>query len=169
MGLLLVACGGSPAPAPTATEAAAPTVAPLVELRSITLTFGGAPIARLRADGRIESVGANPPGGPMSPGPVLKSDGTIQLTKGGRTARLAPGGDIYLTSPGRPEVLAGRIEGDRLWIADPPTRVHVEGARITFDDGVDDVGIIEGPVDAGLRRTALVMTAAAFLDHAAAP
>ena len=40
---------------------------------------------------------------------------------------------------------------------------------MVFDDGRDDVGKIEGVVDAGMRRTALVMLAAFFIEKSITP
>jgi hypothetical protein len=161
-GVLLVACtGGS-----SSSSATAPA-APLIDVRPITITFGGRPIARLLADGRTESVGENPPGGAMAPGPTLHADGTIQLTKGGLTARISRGGEIYVVNPGPKEELFARIAGEHLTIGDAKNGVHIDGDMMVFDNGRDDVGKIEGVVDAGMRRTALVMLAAFFIEKSA--
>ncbi|MCE9578721.1 MAG: hypothetical protein K8W52_36690 [Deltaproteobacteria bacterium] len=168
VGLLAACTGGSP-PAPAAAPIAtapAPAVAALIDIRPITINFRGQPIARLFADGRTEAVGNNPPGGAMSPGPTLHADGTIQLTKGGRTARVTTDGEIVVASPGGKEAPFGRIVGDHLTLGEAPAGVHADGDMLVFDNGRDDVGQIVGPVDAGMRRTALVMTAAFFADSA---
>ena len=102
------------------------------------------------------------------PGPSLHADGTIALTKGGVTARLERNGDIYIVLPAGKsprEQLAGRIWGNQLTFANSemPWAVHVDGNTITFN-GPGAPNKIEGKVDAAARRTALVMTAAFFLD-----
>ena len=172
-GVLLAACtGGSSAPstpAPAPAPAPAPSAVPLIDVRPITITFGGRPIARLLADGRTESVGENPPGAAMSPGPTLHPDGRIQLTKGGLTARISRGGEIYVSNRGPTEELFARIAGDHLAIGDEKNGVHVDGDMMVFDNGRDDVGKIEGTVDAGMRRTALVMLAAFFIEKSITP
>jgi hypothetical protein len=171
--LVLAACTGgsssSSATAPAPTPAPTPSAVPLIDVRPITITFGGRPIARLLADGRTESVGENPPGGPMSPGPTLHADGTIQLTKAGLTARISSGGEIYVSNPGPKEELFGRIAGEHLTVGDEKNGVHVAGDMMVFDNGRDDVGKIEGVVDAGMRRTALVMLSAFFIDKSITP
>jgi hypothetical protein len=166
-GVLLAACTGGSAPSNAPASAPAPSAAHLIDVRPITITFGGLPIARLLADGRTEAVGQNPPGSAMSRGPTLHADGTIQLTKAGATARIASGGEIYVTNRGPKEELFARIAGDHLALA--KNGVHVTGDMMTFDDGRDDVGKIEGTVDAGMRRTALVMLAAFFIEMSIAP
>lgn len=170
-GVLLAACtGGSPsssATAPASAPAATPTPAPLIDIRPITITFGGRPIARLFADGRTEAVGSNPPGGAMSSGPTLHANGTIQLTKRGLTARISRQGEIYVSNPDPKEELFGRIADDHL--AFGKNGIHLEGDMMVFDDRRDDVGLIEGPVDAGMRRTALVMFAAFLIDMSITP
>ena len=168
-GVLLAACTGDSSPSSATPPVPTPSAMPLIDVRPITVTFGGRPIARLLADGRTESVGKNPPGGAMSPGPTLHADGTIQFTKGGLTARISRGGEIYVSNPGPKEELFARIAGDHLGIGDEKNGVHVHGDMIAFDNGRDDVGKIEGAVDAGMRRTALVMTAAFFIDSAITP
>jgi len=105
----------------------------------------------------------------MSPGPTLHADGTIQLTKGGLTARVSRGGEIYVVNPGPKEELFGRIAGEHLAIGDAKNGVHVAGDMMVFDNGRDDVGKIEGVVDAGTRHTALVMLAAFFIEKSIAP
>ncbi len=126
-------------------------------------------IATLRVDGRTESVGSNPPGGAMSPGPTLHPDGRIELTKGGVTARISRAGELYVSHDGSKEALFARIAGEHLAIGDQKTGVHIESDMIVFDDGRDDVGKIEGAVDAGMRRTALVMLAAFFVEKSITP
>jgi hypothetical protein len=167
-GVLLAACtggsSGSSATAPPPAPASAPIAAPLIDIRPITITFKGLPIAKLHPDGSTESVGDNPPGGAMSPGPTLHADGTIQLAKG-LTARIASGGEIYVVSPDSKEELFGRIDGDHLALgAENKGIVHFDGNMMTFDNGRDDVGKIEGVVDAGIRRTALVMFATFLVE-----
>ena len=164
LGVLVAACkDGSPAASATA-PVQTPSLVPLIDVRPITITFRGRPIARLLANGRTESVGENPAGGAMSPGPTLFADGTIQLTKGGPTARVSRGGEIYLSNPGAKEELFARIVGEHLAIGDAKNGVHFDGDMMTFDNGRDDVGKLEGAVDAGMRRTALVMFAAFLIE-----
>lgn len=151
--LLVTACKGRSSPPPAA----------LIDIRPITITFRGQPIAKLFADGHTEAVGENPPGGAMSPGPTLQANGTIKLTKGGTTARISSSGEIYVRRPNAKEELFGRIADDHLAIG-TDNGVHVLGDTMTFDNEKDDVGKIEGPVDDGMRRTALVMFAAFLID-----
>lgn len=155
-----------PAHAPPPT----PPAAPSIELRPLTITFQGRPIARLHADGRTESVGPNASGdGPSLPGPTLRSDGTIVLTKGGYTARIASNGDIYVVSPAGKlprEHLFGNVSGNHLRIG-KDGGVRVDEATLAYDHPTQNViGRIEGPVDENSRRTALIMTAAFFIDMA---
>ena len=105
----------------------------------------------------------------MTPGPTLHADGTIQLTKRGLAARISPGGEIYVSKPGREQEVFARIAGDHLAIGDGKSGVHVDGDMMVFDDGRDDVGKIEGTVDAGMRRTALVMYAAFVIENSITP
>ena len=168
-GLLLAACTGGSSVSSAGAPAPASSAAALIDIRPITITFGGRPIARLLADGRTTSVGENPPGGAMSPGPTLHSDGTIRFTNGGLTARISRSGEIYVSSPGQGEQLAARIAGDHLAMGAQDNGVHVDGDMMVFDNGRDDVGKIEGAVDAGMRRTALVMLAAFFIDTSTTP
>jgi hypothetical protein len=169
-GVLLAACtGGSSDSSATASgPGRSQTTTRLIDVRPITITFRGRPIARLLADGRTESVGENPPGGAMSPGPTLHADGRIQL-KGTSIARIARGGEIYVLNSGSKEELFARIAGEHLAIGDEKNGVHIDGDMMSFDNGRDDVGRIEGPVDAGMRRTSLVMLAAFFIEKAIKP
>jgi hypothetical protein len=161
LAMILVACSGNSSSSTT-------TAAVLIDVHPITITFGGRPIAKLLADGRTEAVGENPPGGAMSPGPTLHADGTIQLANRDVTARIAPGGDVYVAKSGAKEQLFGHISGDHLAI-EGKNGVHVDGAMMTFDDGRDDVGKIEGVVDPAMRHTALVMLAGFFIEKSLAP
>jgi hypothetical protein len=97
----------------------------------------------------------------------LRADGTIQLTKVGATARISSGGEIYVTTPGGKEALFAHVAGEHLALA--KNGVHVDGDMMVFDDGRDDVGKIEGAVDAAMRRTALVMFAAFFIEKSITP
>jgi hypothetical protein len=150
------------APGPVAL--AAPAEAKVIDVRPFTLAWRGQPIARLHDDGRTEAVGANPPGGAMSPGPTLVADGTIRLTKAGHTARLARDGKLYVAASGAAEQLYATIAEDHVVFVDGKNGVHVTGDLISFDDGKDDVGQIVGPVDAASRHTALVMFAAFMIE-----
>ena len=160
---LLAACTGG-SPSSSATGSASASATPLIDIRPITITFGGRPIARLLADGHTEAVGTKPPGSAMTAGPMLHADGTIQLTRRGLTARISREGEIYVSNPGSKEELFGRIAGDHLVFG--KNGIHLEGDMMVFDDRREDVGQIEGPVDAGTRRTALVMFAAFMIDMA---
>lgn len=102
------------------------------------------------------------------PGPTLRADGTVTLTKGGFTARIERDGSIYLVSPpsqGSREHLFGRISGNHLELAssDLAWAARLEGRTIRFN-GPGFPNQIEGPVDDRTRHTALVMTAAFFMD-----
>jgi hypothetical protein len=142
----------------------------IIALRAFTISQQGRPIARLHADGRSEGTEPDASGRPARfvPGPTFHADGTIILTKGGFTARVEAGGDIYVVSPpsqGSREHLFGRIAGDELRLAtsDLPWAVRIEGNTIRFH-GPGFPNQIDGAVDDSLRRTALVMTAAFFID-----
>src|SRR3954466_3479436 len=84
--VLLAACNGGSSPTTAPAPVPPSAAAMVIDVRPITITFRGLPIARPLADGRTEAVGDNPPGGAMSPGPTLHADGTVQLTKSGATA-----------------------------------------------------------------------------------
>ena len=136
----------------------------------MTITFGGLPIARLLADGRTESVGPNAPASAkFIPGPTLHGDGTIALTKAGFSARIDTDGQIYIVSPPGtepPEQLFGKISGNRLTLGTTGDgAVKIADATLTFDraDG-PELGKLEGTVDDGMRRTALLMTAVFFIE-----
>ncbi len=142
----------------------------ILELTPLTISFRGHPIARLRADGRSEAVGPNSPGegATFVPGPTLHADGTVVLTKGGFTARVERDGAIYVVSPpGQDprEHLFGRIAGDQLELASStmPWAARIEGTTLVFNGGTPP-NEIEGATDARARHTALVMTAAFFID-----
>jgi len=155
----------SPTPS---TSAAGVAAAPLVDIRPVVISFRGQPIARLFADGRTESAGPNPPGAALTPGPTLHADGTITMTRGGVTARLDDHGDIFVMNPGASPQLFGRITGDQLAFSgsDRPWSVRVRGDMIEF--GEDNSSQIEGDVTPTMRRTALVMAAAFYIDGAIA-
>lgn len=145
-----------------------PPPAPIITLRPLTLSQEGRPIARLFADGRTDGTGPDSTGKPAHwvPGPTLRADGTILLTKGGFTARVERTGDIYVvgSAGGSPrEQLFGRISGNELKLASGKWAVRIEGNTIQFN-GPGFPNKIEGPVDARTQHTALVMTAAFFLD-----
>jgi len=157
-----------PQPTPPASIAAATRV----EIRPLTVSFRGQPIARLFADGRTESAGPNAPGTGLMPGPTLHPDGTMVMTRGGVTARLDDQGDIHVAGPSGAapgEQLFGRISGDQLSMAgsEQPWSVRVRGNLIEF--GKDNSSQIDGEVTAGMRHTALVMAAAFYIDAAISP
>lgn len=170
--MFLTACSSSAPPslshrAPTGSASVAS--APLIDLRPLTITFRGQPIARLFADGRTESAGPNAPGKdvPLIPGPTLRADGTIVMTKGGITARLDDKGDIYVVGPpgeNPREELFGRIERDQFTFAGSPRpwNVRVRGNLIEF--GEENSSQIEGDVTPSMRHTAVVMAAAFYID-----
>ncbi|MDQ3366496.1 MAG: hypothetical protein M3680_13805 [Myxococcota bacterium] len=172
--LFVLACSSASTPAPTPQEVQPTTRAPsaVVDLKALTVSFDNMPIARLHADGRTESVGDAKPGkdATFSPGPTLHPDGTIELTKPGFTARVDRDGAIYVVSPpgsGRSEQLYGRISGDQLLTAGArDTGVRLEGSKLVmFYEGrqTNVIGVIDPP---HLGRTALLMTAAFFIDLA---
>ena len=184
---LLVACSSEKAAAPSGSASAQPSggsgsahearpVGPptgaIIEIQELTIRFEGFPIARLHADGRTESVGNEKPGkdAKFSPGPTLRADGTIELTKGGMKARVEADGDIFVISPpaaGQPEQLYGRVTGDRLETKrGADTGVRLEGSKlVAFYEGkpTSELGVIEPPT---MGRTALILTAAFFMDLA---
>ncbi len=175
-----IGCGDShpSVPAAAAASSAAPSsaasstvAAPLIDILPLTISFQGKLIARLFADGRTESSGQNAPGTVLAPGPTLRSDGTMVMTKGGVRARLDAQGNIYVIQPPGvtpPEPLFGRITGDELKLAksDQPWSVRVRGNMIEF--GKDDSSQIDGDVTPSMRHTALVMAAAFYIDGAIA-
>lgn len=173
---LVVACSSAtPRQVPTSPQDQAVPRAPsaIIELKALTVRFDGMPIARLHADGRTESVGDNKPGkdARFSPGPTLHADGTIVL-KAGFKARVESDGDIFIVSPpetGKPEQLLGRISGDQILTAGAhDSGVRLEGSKLVmyYDSRPTNViGVIDPP---SMGRTALIMTAAFFIDMAIA-
>ena len=171
--MFMNACSNSPPthPHPEPIGAAIVPPAPIIDLRPLTISFRGQPIARLFADGRTESAGPNAPGKdvPLVPGPTLHADGTIVMTKGGITARMDNRGDFYVVGPpgANPrEQLFGRIAGDQLTFAGSgkPWDVRVQGNLIEF--GEQNSSQIDGDVTPSMRHTALVMAAAFYVDGA---
>lgn len=143
--------------------------AALIDLRPLTVSFDGQPIARLFADGRTESAGPNAPGSTLVPGPTLHADGTMVMTRGGVTARLDDKGDIYVLWPAgasSPSRLVGRITGDQFSMAGSkqPWSVRVRGNLIEF--GPENTSQLDGDVTPGMRHAALVMAAAFYIDGA---
>ncbi len=143
----------------------------MIELRPLTITWRGLPIARLFADGRTEALGQTRPGpdAVLSPGPTLRADGTIALTRSGWTARVDERGDIFVVEPGPAprHRRFGRVSNDQLSLARSTQTwtARVEGSTLVFN-GPDDPNYIQGSVDAGARHTVLVMTAAFMIDAA---
>lgn len=160
-------------PQPTSQpQATAPAPSSAIELKELTVRFDGMPIARLHADGRTESVGNSKPGkdATFSPGPTLRADGTIELTKPGFTARVEPDGDIVVVGPSGttpPEQLFGRISGDQILTeGSPDSGIRLEGSSlVTFykSKPTNVIGVIDPP---SMGRTALLMTAAFFIEMA---
>ncbi len=175
--LLVAGCASAPPPpAPSApvgngAEAApraAALPAPRLALAAITVTFDGQPIARLRPDGRSESVGTNPPGSPMQPGPTLRADGTITFAAPGVTAHLGANGDLRLRSNDSDELFA-HVTGDTLTFASTPRdSIRLDGDILRLPGGADRNRVI-GATTPALRRTTLVLTAVFFLAPALAP
>ena len=174
--MFLTACSSSvpqtqPHREPTGSVSVPP--AAIIDLRPLTISFRGLPIARLFADGRSESAGPNAPGKdvPLGSGPTFHADGTIVMTKGGITARIDNKGDIYVVGPpgANPrEQLFGRIAGDQLTFAGSgrPWDVRVQGNLIEF--GEQNSSQIDGNVTPSMRHTVLVMAAAFYIDGAIA-
>jgi hypothetical protein len=172
---LVIACSSSSStelPSTPQEHVTAPAPSPILELKPLTVLFQGMPIARLYEDGRTESVGNNPPGkdATFSPGPTLHEDGTIVLTKSGFTARVEPDGDIFVVGPpgaAQPARLYGRLSGDQIVTVDAHVSgVRLEGAELVmFYDAkpTNVIGVVDPP---SMGRTALVMTAAFFIDLA---
>jgi hypothetical protein len=144
-----------------------PSKKPIIALGEMTVRLNdGNPIAKLHADGRTESLGDSKPGknATFTPGPTLHADGTIDLTKAGFKARVDTDGKVFVVAPNAPEQLAGRIVGDQLLSASGHTGIRVDGKKlIEFADGKDTatIGLIDPP---RMKRTALVMTEAFFID-----
>ncbi len=172
-----IACSKAPPPAATAREgtpapAGAPTGDPatvVIEVRPITISFRGSPIARLHADGRTESAGDNAPGTALVPGPTLHADGTITLTRLGATARLDAQGDLYVIGPpgATPrEQLFGHLTHDQFTFAGSSNAwdVRVRGNLIEF--GERNSSQIDGAITPAIQHTALVMAAAFYLEGA---
>jgi hypothetical protein len=169
--LMFVITACSKSPPPTATESAEVPAPFVVDLRPITISFRGEPIARLFADGRTESAGPNAPGTGLVPGPTIHADGTIALTKGSVTARIDDKGDIHVAGPrgANPrEQLFGHISGDQFTFAGSakPWDVRVQGNLIEF--GEHDSSQIDGNVTPSIRHTALVMSVAFYIEGALA-
>ena len=148
-------------------QASPRTAKPLIALGELTVRLNdGNPIAKLHADGRTESLGDSKPGknATFTPGPTLHADGTIDLTRIGFKARVDADGKILVVAPNAPAQLAGRIVGDQLLSASGQTGIRVDGKKLVeFADGKDTavIGLIDPP---RLKRTALVMTEAFFID-----
>ncbi len=137
-----------------------------IALGELTVRWNGDPIARLHANGHTESVADAKPGkdAPFTAGPVLHADGTIDLTKGGFKARIDADGALYVIDPQGTKTPFGRITGDKLFTASGKAGVRVDGAKLVeFADGKDTsvIGVID---PTSLKRSALVMTAAFFMD-----
>lgn len=169
---LVAACSSaSPTQSPSSQQEQAPPSA-IIDVKELTVRFENIPIARLHADGRTESVGDNKPGkdAKFSPGPTLHADGTIELTQGRFKARVESDGDIFVVSPpetGQPEQLYGRISGEMLLTAGAhDSGVRLEGSELVmFYDSkpTNVIGVVDPP---SMGRTALLMTAAFFIDMA---
>ena len=170
--VVITGCAKSSPPCPShGSSSPIGVVAPLVDVQPLAFSFRGQPIARLFTDGRTESAGPNAPGTILVPGPTLHADGTMEMTKGGITARLDDKGDIYVVGPAGAtprEQLFGRIAGDQLTVAgsERPWAVRVRGNMIEF--GEDNSSQIDGNVTPSMRHTALVMAAAFYIDGAIA-
>lgn len=168
MTCVIAACAKAPpnASQAVATASASAPAAGVIDLRPLTISFRGSTIARLYADGRTESAGANAPGTTLLPGPTLHADGTIALTKPGVTARIDGKGDIYVVESATHERLFGHISGDQLTVAGStkPWDVRVENNLIEF--GEQNSSQIDGDVTPSMRRTALIMAAAFYIEGA---
>lgn len=172
--LLVAACSSSSPTQPPRPQQEATATAPkaVIEVKELTVRFQGMPIARLRADGRTESVGDSMPGKDaiFTPGPTLHADGTIELTKRGYRARVEADGDIVVVPPpdaGQVEQLYGRIAGDQILTeGSRDTGVRLEGSELVmFHESrpTNVIGVVDPP---SMGRTALLMTAAFFIDLA---
>ena len=140
----------------------------LIDIRPLSISWQGKPIARLHGDGSTESVGQHLPGSAMSAGPKLRADGRIILTKPGVTARLAPSGEVLVTGRDGADHPFGTITNNTLVTGS--RTIRVEGPLMFFDQPRgDDIGAIDDPVDDKTRHTALVMTAAFFIELGLSP
>jgi hypothetical protein len=170
LAVLAAACSAPSSPTPAHVAEGAPSGA-LVDVQPLTISFRGQTIGRLFADGRSESAGSNAPGSVLVPGPTIRSDGTIVPTRAGFTARLDASGAVYVVdargaSPR--EELFGHIVGDRFTFAgsERDWTVRVEDDVLWF--GEHDSSQIDGVVTPSLRRTALVMAVAFYIEGALA-
>ena len=107
----------------------------------------------------------------MVPGPTIRSDGTIVPTRAGFTARLDASGAVYVVDArgATPrEELFGHIVDDSFTFAgsERDWAVRVEGDVLWF--GEHDSSQIDGVVTPSLRRTALVMAVAFYIEGALA-
>ncbi len=169
----VTACGG--AKKDVSEPTAGKTPAPIVALMELTLTQEGRPIARLHADGHCEGTEPDSSGKPayFVPGPTLRADGMITLSKLTFTARVDRDGQIYVVTPASEGAVAhlfGRITGNefKLENSSQPWTVRVEGDTLRFN-GSGLPNRIEGKVDDRVRHTVLVMAAAFFIDMSTAP
>ncbi len=174
---LVVACSSAnptQPPRPQEDRAGAPVPSAIIEVKELTVRFEDMPIARLHADGKTESVGDSKPGkdAVFSPGPTLHADGTIELTKGRFKARVERNGDIFVVSPPeaqQPDQLYGRISGDQILNAGThDSGVRLEGSKLVMfyeSKPTNVIGVVDPP---SMGRTALLMTAAFFIDLAIA-
>jgi hypothetical protein len=171
--LLVAACSSKGTARPTSTGARpdepSPAASARVEVRALTVRFEGMPIARLHADGRSESVGdERPENGRFTPGPRFHADGTIELTKGGVRARLEPNGDLVWVVPsdaGQPDKPFARLTDDRLELAGArDAGVRLDGAKLVMFHAGKPTSVIGEVEPPSMGRTALLMTAAFFMD-----
>ncbi len=167
----VLACSSS-SPTTQALSQSSTAATPVITLGVLTVRFQDMPIARMYADGRTESVGANAPGKDaiFTPGPVFHADGTIDLTKGGFKARVEADGDIFAVPPpgsGHTEQRFGRIAGDQILVGDSGSSgIRLEADSLIMFSGSTTTNVI-GVVDPRrLGRTALLMAAAFTLDAA---
>lgn len=155
---------------PARSQASPQAGKPIIALGELTVRLNdGNPIAKLHADGRTESLGDSKPGknATFTPGPTLHADGTIDLTKGGIKARVDADGKVFVLAPDAPAQLTARIVGDQLLSASGQTGIRVDGKKLVeFADGKDTavIGLIDPTLPPRLKRTALIMTEAFFID-----
>ncbi len=170
--LLCTACREAPQGSTSATAAieSAKVKAPhRVDVRPLTISFRGQPIARLFADGRTESAGPNAPGSALTAGPIIHEDGTIVLTKPGVTARIDDKGDVFVAgvpSARAPEQLFGHLTGDQFTFAGSPKSWDVRVHDNLIEFGEHDSSQIDGDVTQSTRHTALVMATAFYIEGA---